>query len=149
MTDKPGDRLISLRGNNRLTETVERVNADKIVVTHKKHHTPKYGDIGEYVDWQRTIQYIRSDGELVIHENSETYHVGKDDMVTVGKSPYSHSFDLCDDNETVEHDGRTWVEYAKGRSKELTNTRWWELRDGKPQSVSEKEAIKSAIESQL
>jgi hypothetical protein len=149
MADKPSNRLIDLRGNNRLSETIERKNDDKIVVVHRKHHTPKYGDIGEYVAWEREVKYVRSDGQLVVHQHTESYHVSKEEMVTVGKSPFTHKFDLCDDNQTVEFDGRTWVEYAHERSKELTNTRFWKLRKGKPTQTDAKEAVKEAIESNL
>jgi hypothetical protein len=146
MADKPSNRLIDLRGNNRLSETIERKNDDKIVVVHRKHHTPKYGDIGEYVAWEREVKYVRSDGQLVVHEHTDNV---RSDGSRHNVGDHTHKFDLCDDNETVEFDGRTWVEYAHQRSKELTNTRFWELRDGKPEPVSEEEAIKNAIESDL
>jgi hypothetical protein len=139
--------LESLKGNNRLSETVEKPNTDKIVVTHKRHTTPKYGNCGEYVTWKRTIAYVRSGGELVVHEHTESYVPHNSEWREI--DDYSHHFDLADDNVTVEHDGRTWDKYAEQRARELTNTRWRNLRTGKPDTPSEREAVKSVIESQL
>jgi hypothetical protein len=139
--------LESLKGNTRLSETVEQPNSNRIVVTHKRHITPKYGDSGEYVTWKRTVTYVRNSGELVVHEYTEA-HIGHCDEWHT-EDDYTHTFELADDNVTVAHDGREWDEYAEQRARELTNTRWHQLRSGKYNTISERDAVKNAIESQI
>lgn len=122
--------------------TIECPNDNKIVIQHTKVATPKFAD--DYVEWKRKDVYVRNDGELVFYTCTQTYIPHKETWRET--TNFTHTFDLADGNEIVAHDGREWKQYGKERSRKCVNLRFKNHREGKPDPISEKEAMKKVIE---
>lgn len=101
VADLPTDRA-----NERLTLIFDSEEAE-VPITGKRY---------------RETTYYLTDGELVVQQYSEAYNYVEEEMVCTGD--FTFRFELADDGVTVDHDGRTWRNYAGERFVDLLNCRF-------------------------